>query len=337
MACHVFNAQAQEGAGSFVAPLVNESLLLDVSTGNNTIVVGERGHILVSSSDTTNFTQVDVPVRTTLTAVAAINDFAWAVGHDATILRSKNAGKTWEISQQAPELDRPLLDIYFFDEKEGIAVGAYGLFYRSIDSGQNWTKETHPSVVSLEDKEYLDSIKDDEAFYLEELSFISPHFNRISQANDYVYLAGEAGLVARSPDRGKNWERLDLNYQGSFFDISMLKNGMTMAVGLRGNIYVYMNEQWKSVQSCVTTSLNAIVQGENDVYILGNNGMVLSVDMSNIESTQTQTANNEGCSAHVSVSQISTDFSDAVLNGFISGNDIVTVTAGGIKSVRVKK
>ena len=58
------------------------------------------------------------------------------------------------------------------DENNGVAVGAYGLFYRTIDGGVTWIKELHASVLPQDDIDYLESIKDDPAFYEEELSFI---------------------------------------------------------------------------------------------------------------------------------------------------------------------
>jgi photosystem II stability/assembly factor-like uncharacterized protein len=66
--------------------------MLDFAEGDQrAIAVGERGHVLVSESRS-DWRQVEgVPTRATLTAVAAVGDHAWAVGHDGTILHSAMA------------------------------------------------------------------------------------------------------------------------------------------------------------------------------------------------------------------------------------------------------
>ena len=337
IACfHSANIQAIQLEGSFDAPLVEGSLLLDATTSVNNIIVGERGHILLASKDALDFVQKQSPVKTTLTAVTSINNTVWAVGHDATILKSSDAGQTWTIIQQDPDLDRPLLDVHFFDESEGIAVGAYGLFYRSTDGGESWVQESHASVLSQDDISYLDSIKDDEEFYLEELSFISPHFNRLSEANGNLYVAGEAGLVALSQDRGNTWKRLDIDYFGSFFDVKEIQNGLTLAVGLRGNIFLLQEDNWKRIESCVTTTLNSIeVQGKN-LYVAGNNGVLLSVDPSKLNRDEQGKSNSEGCKAQVSIKKVDTGLSDAILTLLFVNETVTAITAGGLKSVNVE-
>nr|WP_297347314.1 sialidase [uncultured Glaciecola sp.] len=329
---------------SFIAPLVKESLLLDITNGNTSIIVGERGHILITREGKItdhqslgltidDYKQVNVPTKVTLTGVASFANLAWAVGHDASILGSKDAGATWTLLNSAPELERPLLDIHFFDEKEGIAVGAYGLFYRSLDGGMTWQQEHHPSVLSGEDNDYLESIKDDPPFYLEELSFISPHLNRLHDAGGVLYLAGEAGLVASSLDKGVTWKRLSLNYEGSFFDIATLPSGDILAVGLRGNMFLLNQGEWQSIATCVTTSLNSVLIDGSSVFVVGNNGVVLKLDAKQVNSAQLQAPNSEGCRRNTAISEVPTNFSDAISSAIGIQHAILAVTAGGIKTV----
>jgi photosystem II stability/assembly factor-like uncharacterized protein len=323
---------------SYQAPLVNESLLLDIAIGDKIFIVGERGHILTGTTQQ-NLTQVSVPTRTTLTAVTLLGSNAWAVGHDASILYSSDAGQSWQVQLSMPELDRPFLDVLFMDEDSGVAVGAYGLFYRTNDGGETWQKELHASVLPQDDIDYLDSIKDEPAFYEEELSFILPHFNRLSYANGKLYMAGEAGMLAVSKDFGRSWLRFDIAYKGSFFDIQETQNGQLIAVGLRGNIFLANDDsqEWNKLQTCVTTSLNSIIDGkDNNIYITGNNGVLLSLDQTKVSVNEYSPANDEGCSIHISIKKLKNDLSDSILNGLVINDAMLAVTASGIKQIELK-
>ncbi len=339
---------------SYKAPLVKDSLMLGISKHQSMLAVGERGHVLISSLDETDFEQVIVPTKVTLTAVEQFGSEAWAVGHDASIIKSEDGGNSWRLLQQAPELDRPLLDVLFFDANEGIAVGAYGLFYRTLDGGETWTQERHASVLSADDNDYLESIKDDEAFYLEELSFISPHFNRLSISDNILYVAGEAGLIARSLDRGRNWVRLDIDYFGSFFDVRALPTGDVLAIGLRGNMFLLSNPQasaqnqvdftnngsnlsFKRINTCLTNTLNGIVVDDEAVFIVGNNGVVLEIDAERLSSDSLKPANKENCRQHASINELQTDFSDAIANAVLHNSTLLLASAGGLKMIEVNK
>ncbi|MFT6330110.1 MAG: photosystem II stability/assembly factor-like uncharacterized protein [Bermanella sp.] len=333
----VFSAIASANS-SYQAPLVKESLLLDIALGDSILIVGERGHILTGTT-VQNLTQVAVPTKTTLTAVTLFAQNAWAVGHDASILHSSDAGQTWELQLSMPELDRPFLDVFFKDENTGVAVGAYGLFYRTIDGGVTWQKELHASVLPQDDIDYLDSIKDEPEFYQDELSFILPHFNRLNYANGKLYMAGEAGLLAVSTDFGRSWKRFDIAYNGSFFDIQKTENGQLFAVGLRGNIFLANDDskKWDKLQTCVTTSLNSVVHGnDNTIYITGNNGVLLSLDQTKVAVNEYYPANDEGCAIHISIKKLKNDLSDSILNGLVINDAMLAVTASGIKQIELK-
>ena len=90
------SADAVELAADWAEPmrLARSSLLLDADAdGSRIIVVGERGHVLVSSDDGQRWQQARVPTRSTLTAVQIVDGTcAWAVGHDGVILKSDDGG-----------------------------------------------------------------------------------------------------------------------------------------------------------------------------------------------------------------------------------------------------
>jgi hypothetical protein len=334
--CFLFVTASAQSEQAYQAPLVKESMLLDVTQSAITVVVGERGHILVGDAQT--LTQVPVPTTVTLTAVDGINSTYIAVGHDATILRSTDSGQSWDLVFSDIELDRPFLDVLFINETEVLAVGGYGLLLRSSDAGLTWTAEQHVSLLSPDDVDYLDSIKDDEDFYQEELNFIFPHFNRLSQKDDKLYIAGEAGLVAKSLDQGKTWERFELDYFGSFFDTLELDSGALLAVGLRGNMFLLNDEQESmSLPSCATTSLNAIVSVDDQLLVLGNNGVVLAIDKALLSSEDVKAPNDEDCSMHVSLTRIDTDISSTITGAFMQNGTLTAVSVNGLQPIKLVK
>lgn len=269
-------------ASSEILPLASQSLMLDVvkSSEKQLVAVGERGHLL-TSKDGESWQQQPIPSKSTLNKVFFLNEsLGWAVGHDSTIIHSRDGGATWTLQNFEPEKQRPFFDIKFFDENHGIAVGAYGLFYRTNNGGNSWVEEFHLELLNEDDQFYLADLKaEDEEFYNEEVVSILPHFNRLLMTGKYLYLAGEVGMMAVSEDFGQTWQLLDEVYMGSFFDIAQITQQTLLVVGLRGNIFSSSDNglQWQPINSNTTALLNAIVSnGQGMVVILANSGVMLS-------------------------------------------------------------
>mgnify|MGYP006161828239 FL=1 len=261
-----------------LAPLASKALLTDiVNVADQMLVsVGERGHILVSS-DAETWQQASVPVQANLNSVYFVNKLrGWAVGHDATILATNDAGLTWHLQQFAPHMDKPFFDVYFSDEQNGIAVGAYGLFYRTTDGGASWQNEFHIELLSEDNQEYLTELKDsDPEMYDIELGAILPHFNRIFADGNVLYLVGEAGFAAKSTDNGQHWQRLEEFYIGSLFDITRTPYMSLLAVGLRGNAFESQDQglSWQQIRLPETSTFNSVfADSKGRVYLVGNAG-----------------------------------------------------------------
>lgn len=261
--------------------LASKSLLLDISPiGQDKLVaVGQHGHILLSN-DGENWQQANVPVQATLTSVYFLNDqLGWAVGHDATILHSQDGGLNWQVQQYLPELEKPLLDIYFKNAQQGLAVGAYGQVFRSNDGGTTWQSEFHQEFLLADDVDYIKELKaEDEEAYLDEISFILPHFNGLVQDGRTLFLLGETGLLAKSNDFGLTWQQFDGFYQGSFFSLARTQSGNILVAGLRGHVFrsIKNGQQWQEIATNTTALLNDIVFSDDErIFVLGNNGMLL--------------------------------------------------------------
>ncbi len=237
------------------APLAIESLLLDGAVvGSRLVVVGERGHILVSTDGGASWTQAQVPTRALLTAVHMHDErTGWVVGHDAVILRTDDGGLTWAMMHHAPEEERPLLDVWFRDEQTGFAVGAYGYFLATRDGGRTWKSR----VISEDD------------FHLNKLAPAGP---------ERLYIAAEGGGAYRSDDDGETWRALSSPYAGSWFGALALDENQVLLLGLRGHLFRSgdAGESWARVDTATHATLtDAVRLTSDDVLITGLEGTLL--------------------------------------------------------------
>ncbi|MCE9684732.1 YCF48-related protein [Shewanella sp. AS16] len=269
---------------SQIQPLAVSSLVLDIGKAGDTLVaVGDKGHVLLHGSSDEAWHQVDTPVTSLLTKVFFLDaKLGWAVGHDATIIHTRDGGQTWTVQMQAPEIEKPLFDVLFFNANEGIAVGAYGLFYRTLDGGEHWQEEFHQELLFEEDVAYLADLKaNDEAAYLSERASLLAHFNRIIPLKDgRLLLAGELGMLAVSADKGRQFSRLELNYEGSMFNAIELDDAVYV-MGLRGHVFKSDSslQAWQPIAIPASSSINAALAGEHDdLTLIGNAGVIIEVN-----------------------------------------------------------
>ncbi|WP_233079918.1 WD40/YVTN/BNR-like repeat-containing protein [Rheinheimera soli] len=311
---------------SYMMPLAEKSVLTDLIRVNDElyVAVGDRGHLLLSK-DSTHWTQIQTPVQSLFTSVYFSDDkHGWAVGHDATIIATQDGGQSWQLQQFKPETDKPLFDILFADASNGIALGAYGMFYRTTDGGKTWSDEFHLELVGAEDQEYLKELQEtDPDAYLDERASVLPHFNRIYQHNNVLYLIGEAGFFATSADFGKSWTRHPEFYNGSLFGLAMTAKNTLIAAGLRGNVFrsTDLGQNWQEVQHNQTATLNSVLTDAADhVYLTGNAGTLL-------------VSRDDG----VSFEPLKTEDSKAILNAVAVKEQLVLVTEAGIRTLAIKK
>jgi photosystem II stability/assembly factor-like uncharacterized protein len=275
----LFPAGVQADDASITARLAGHSMLLDgVSRDGSMTVVGERGHVLIST-DGEHWQQIIVPTRATITGVYFHDkQNGWVVGHDAVILRTTDGGKTWEKVYYDPEGQTPLFDIWFRDEKHGIAIGAYGLYLVSEDGGASWdVSEMNVSVPEPESGSDDEKAKaeDDDDF----LDSYDLHLNSIAVANNgKLYIAAEAGKAYRSDDSGDSWVPLAPDYIGSFFGVLPVTGDTVLVFGLRGHMFRSEDagENWQEIETPTQEMLtNGIVVSEDEIYITGLGGIIL--------------------------------------------------------------
>jgi photosystem II stability/assembly factor-like uncharacterized protein len=234
-----------------VAP--SKAVFIDLARAADRLVaVGERGLIVLSDDNGQSWRQVPVPVSVSLSAVYFADDQrGWAVGHAGTVLATLDGGEHWTVQlsglqaaqielqaaqaekvtatdaeaadmrlQNAERLiadgpDKPFLAVRFSDAKQGLVVGAYGMAFATQDGGASW----HSLMGRIENPSLV-------------------HLYAIAQRNNFFFLAGEQGYLARSVDSGQSFKQLESPYDGSFFTAQVRDDGALLVAGLKGHAYL---------------------------------------------------------------------------------------------------
>ena len=258
------------------SPLAQRSLINGLAfAGERLVAVGQRGHVLLSDDDGKSWQQAEVPSSSDLTAVAfATPEQGWAVGHDGIVLRSSDAGATWaraldgrqagaqmlayyqreaanapadaalgaalqEAERFAAQgLENPFLDVAFENASTGYLVGAFGLIFRTNDSGASWQPLLHAS----ENPKAL-------------------HLYAVRVVGGEVYVAGEQGLLLkldRSAPGGGKFRALELPYKGTLFGITGTPRAL-LVHGLRGTLLRSSDAglSWQPVNTGLQVGLTA--------------------------------------------------------------------------------
>ena len=238
-----------------IQPLAPESMLLAVTRiGDRLVAVGERGHVVWSTNGEDWQQAENVPTRSTLTTVVTVGDRLWAAGHDAVIITSGDHGRTWSRQYFDPERQQAVMDLFFTDPENGVAIGSYGLYLVTSDGGRSWE----------------DGVVDEENEY---------HLNAMIRFPDGLRLiAGEAGYSYRSFDDGETWEPLDLPYGGSMWGAIVSARGCAVFFGLRGHLLQSCDrgDTWVELSTNTQSSLSGAAEQQGLMVIAGNNGTVLT-------------------------------------------------------------
>ena len=249
--------------------------------GRRLVAAGQRGHVLLSDDDGRTWRQAAVPVSSDLTALSFPSAAAgYAVGHDGVVLGTTDGGATWRklldgravnalvlaaMQRQAAsgggdearklldearrnvELgpDKPFLDVWFADEREGFVVGAYNLILHTADGGRTWDSwfdaTDNPKLLNL----YA----------------IRPH-------QGALFVVGEGGLLLVRDKGAQRFRALESDYKGSFFGLlslvptvdanSPLQDGV-LAFGMRGHALLSHDDgaHWRPLDPGLTASITA--------------------------------------------------------------------------------
>jgi photosystem II stability/assembly factor-like uncharacterized protein len=272
--------------------LAVRSPLIDIArAGERLVTVGQRGHILYSDDAGQHWLQAGVPLSSDLTAVFfPTASQGWAVGNDGVVLHSSDAGATWSKqldgrqigellvrhysalasaepgNEQWPLLvaegqrlveqgaDKPLLDVWFANDKVGYVVGVFNLILRTEDGGQSWTP-------------FQDRTDNPQGF----------HLNAIASTGDALYIAGEQGLLLKWDDNAQRFAAVPTPYQGSFFGV-VGKPGEVLVYGLRGNVLRSTDggQNWTALDTGLHVSITAgLIDARGNYRLFTQGGQML--------------------------------------------------------------
>jgi photosystem II stability/assembly factor-like uncharacterized protein len=143
--------------------------------------------------------------------------------------------------------DKPFLDLYFSDRRNGYVVGAYGLILHTVDGGGTW-------------KPWMQQVDNPDGLNL----------YGIRAAGGELFIVGERGLLLRSKDNGSSFQALESPYDGSFFGLQGSASGELIAFGLRGNAF-WSGDQgasWRRIETGLEVALSAGTQLKDGALVL---------------------------------------------------------------------
>lgn len=232
--------------------------------------VGHDGVILHSSDagrswdkQFDGFAANDAIVRAAKENLAKVEDALVAASDSGNDLRIENAEMAEEkanFAVQDAEYDqstgstKPFLDIWFYDANRGFAVGAYGMFFQTLDGGKHWQDVS--SRLPNPDRLHLNAITD-----------VGP---------TSLVIVGEMGLLLRSDDLGQTWVDQESPYDGSLF--GMVDSGnLQLLFGLRGHVYRSNDDgiTWVELTTGSEQTLLGGVVGKSGTLLVGNAGSVV--------------------------------------------------------------
>lgn len=151
---------------------------------------------------------------------------------------------------------RPLLGLWFDDERRGYAVGAFGQIFRTNDGGDSWS-----SLSGLLDNP--DSL----------------HFNAIARVPELgLVIAGERGALWLSKDDGASWSRLDTGYDGHLYGVLRASSGALFAYGFAGNLFRSDDggQGWKPLpRATEKTIVGGMALADGRLVLVARNGRVI--------------------------------------------------------------
>ncbi len=140
----------------------------------------------------------------------------WAIGGNGLISKTTDAGYTW-VDQLFTNQDN-FFSINFVDNMNGYITASFGKFFHTNNGGITWI---------------YDDLMMERDFNIYDLAIPSP---------DKLIMAGEAGVMFKSFDRGITWESTDKYGFYSFMDMQFINDKTGWITGYSNSAVAYKSE-----------------------------------------------------------------------------------------------
>lgn len=217
----------------------------------------------------------------------------WAAGSDGKIVRSDDAGETWQVQQSGTRLN--LQSIAAWDPDRAVAVGNEGVVLVTEDGGQTWEQVEAPRSEIFNKLVRVIVRPDGEAWAVGGMSavFRSRDYGRSWERtvdeediawngiafvdDDNAWAVGEFGMLLRTTDGGETWVEEMLDLESSLMAVRFRDNGHGVAVGLEGTVLYTANggEDWTRLETDFEAHLFDITWNGSKWLAVGEDGVVV--------------------------------------------------------------
>ena len=335
-------------------PLLRATVYVDIArAGDRVVAVGDRGQIIYSDDEGSNWQQASSPTGVMLTALCfADARHGWAVGHDAVVMGTRDGGQNWSIqySDALGSGDDDLEESFEDDNSDDLYADD---LYDDDLYGDDLYGETDALPVDTSGAPLLDvrcasaqqatavggygyvvETRDGGASWQRAGEGFSNHdgwhfysLTGLAGAPDTLLITGEKGTLYRSQDNGASWTALESPYHGTFFGALSLAGesdadgsgaGVLLAFGLQGNIWRShdQGDSWQRIASGLRSGINAgVVLEDGTILLVGNAGALLT------SRDQGKTFSRQYVSGRQSISSVLAR----------KGGGVIIVGAGGVR------
>lgn len=246
--------------------------------------------------------RLERPMAAGVLGVAHAGQRLVAVGERGAVLLSDDGGASFRQARSVPTR-ATLTSVSFTDERNGWAVGHWGVILRTTDGGETWSLQRDDTSVDqpLFSVWFSDARNgvaaglwslilrtDDGGEHWEVVQPPAPpEGQRRSDRNLFqifpgtsgeLWIAAERGGLLHSRDGGAHWSELETGGKGSLWTGTALTSGTLLVAGLQGKAYRSTDHgsSWQIVPVGTTSSITHMIQmPEGGVVAVGLNGVVL--------------------------------------------------------------
>lgn len=209
-------------------------------------------------------------------------NLGFAVGENL-IIRTSDGGNMWE--ELPVNFEGMLLDVAFWNQNEGLAVGENGLILKTLDSGNTWNQipsgntQTLKSVAISSGNKTFAVSEDGQILYSSNKGETWTMLNSGTDQSlndiffihsDTAYISGNQGMILRSYDGGNQWSTLNSGLTANLNGIAFSTPLIGYAVGDEGTIIKTLDggENWTPQVSPVTADLQKVAISPLDIRIV---------------------------------------------------------------------